>query len=844
VEASTTAAGKRSLIASRYPALAQAFGDRSGGGAPTIHDAATTAVENKDGGAPVDPGVAARVGAHVGADFSSVRVHSDPVAQQATAAMGARAFAYGGDVFLGPGESGGDVGLMAHELTHVAQQGAAGQQAVQRAVHVGDANSPAEHEADRVATAVTGGQDRPAMLLVDEGPVGPGQMLKSQFLEQLRAQVTVAADAELGPVYSAIGCPYIEQYFGRYAGQPAASGEVLLRRYAPATRNARTAPEMIPIVVACVREGVRQWRDTGQPPADLAAAEPHSAAGAAVPAGSAAQALRAPGGEETLASLEAELGPGQPLASATASRMSDALAADVSSVRVHTGAAPAAKAAEHHALAFAVGEHVVLGASAPAEGTIEGDAMLAHELAHTVQQASAARDPVARRKPIGVEAGNAEHDADQAAGSALAILHRVDGKQGMLARLGASLRTGLQVQRCSNDKAKEKKAVPVPAPAPTAPKFGVQPEDVASEMIGKDFEVTGPTTVGTTKVPAGTVVVPTAWDNTKNEVPVKMKSSGAALGNIPKTRILPVRPGTAGIYEYSADAAGQAAAVDKADAAVADWDAKEGDYKKNHAAWQVEHDRLAGTAARKHGVLNKKLIQEEQLNRFDPMIKAEVDAANKSHGLSGSDALDPNLVKAMIFQESQMGAAGDHLEIGGSKVKTRFNIGQAIDSSANNLLLRMEKEEPALIAKYHLAGARKDLNDAQLRLAALKKKGSKRTVAEAAEFADLTKKSDRFWEPFLWGYRAAGQSVGLNEAIDELFSQTGASGNKNNDDYQFWLHTLLIWLYDEKKRPGKSWEAAIKAYNGGEPYKKEVVARRDGAKAADKAGKDFIPDKL
>jgi len=40
--------------------------------------------------------------------------------------MGARAFAHGGDVFLCPGESSGDLGLMAHELPHVAQQGVAG----------------------------------------------------------------------------------------------------------------------------------------------------------------------------------------------------------------------------------------------------------------------------------------------------------------------------------------------------------------------------------------------------------------------------------------------------------------------------------------------------------------------------------------------------------------------------------------------------------------------------------------------------------------------------------------------------------------------------------------------
>jgi hypothetical protein len=446
------AAGKRTLIASRYPALAQALGDRGAGGEPTIHDAATVAVEHKGGGAAVDPGVAERVGAHLGADFSGVRIHSDPLTQQATAAMGARAFAYGGDVFLGAGESGGDLGLMAHELTHVAQQGAAGQRAVQRAVQVGDADSPAEREADQVSAEVTGGQARPTALLVDGGPVGPGQMLKSQFLEQLRTEVTAAADAELGPIYSAIGCPYIDQYFGRYAGQPASSGEALLRRFAPVTRTARAAADMIPAVVARVREGARQWRDTGQAPPDLAAMAPAGlAAGSGGGAAAAqAQALRAPDGGETLASLEAELGPGQSLDGATASRMSDALGTDISSARIHTGPVAARKAVDAGALAFAVGPNVVMGASAPGAGTLEGDALLAHELAHTAQQAGAAADPAARRRPIGAESSAAEEHADAAAAGALAQLHG-GARGGLVQRIGGLLKTGLQLQRCSGN---------------------------------------------------------------------------------------------------------------------------------------------------------------------------------------------------------------------------------------------------------------------------------------------------------------------------------------------------------------------------------------------------------
>ncbi|HSR95922.1 MAG TPA: DUF4157 domain-containing protein, partial [Kofleriaceae bacterium] len=432
-----------------------------------MNDAATAAVEHKGSGSAIDPGVAARTGAHLGVDFSGVKVHADPLSREATAAMGARAFAHGNDVFLGPGESDRDLGLMAHELTHVAQQGAADQRSPQRAVQVGEANSPAEHEADRVAAAVTGGAT-PAALLVDRAPAGPGQMLKIDFLDQLRVQVTEVANAELGPTYSAIGCPYIEQYFGRYRGQPASSAEALLRRFAPAAQAAKTAAEMIPPVIARVREGVRQWRETGEPPPELAAAAP-TEGGAGVPAPTQAQALRTPDGRETLASLEAELGPGQALDGATASRMSNALGVDVSATRVHTGAIASRKAADARALAFAVGGNVVMGAGAPSAGTLVGDALLAHELAHTAQQAHAAADPVARRAPIGIEDAAAEDHADAAAASALAQLHGEKAERAGLATRAADVfRTGLQLQRCKEH----------PAPSTEkAPKDAVPPVD-------------------------------------------------------------------------------------------------------------------------------------------------------------------------------------------------------------------------------------------------------------------------------------------------------------------------------------------------------------------------------
>lgn len=402
-----------------------------GAPAPTVEDVATVAVEGKQAGRAMDAGVSGQVGQHLGRDFSDVRVHDDPLARSATAAMGARAFAYGADVFLGPGESDRDLGLMAHELTHVAQQGAAGQRAPQRLVEVGASDSPAEREAEAVASEITSGTGKPAALVVDDGPVQPGQMLKSTFIDQLRQAVSAAAAEEMGPLGSIVGCPYIDQYFGRYANQPAATGEALLKRYAPATRTVTTAEAMIPIVVTRVREGVRHWRDTGKPPADLPAS--------AVPSEVAPPAPETP--------VDSAMGPGETLDGATAARMSDGLGEDVGAARIHVGPEAAAFAASQRALAVTVGSDIAFASGAYAPGTLEGDALLAHELAHTVQQRGAS--PAAMAAPAAESAAH-EEDADQAAGG---VLQRLWGGVASAARrVGPALRAGYSMQRCPEEK--------------------------------------------------------------------------------------------------------------------------------------------------------------------------------------------------------------------------------------------------------------------------------------------------------------------------------------------------------------------------------------------------------
>jgi hypothetical protein len=77
---------------------------------------------------------------------------------------------------------------------------------------------------------------------------------------------------------------------------------------------------------------------------------------------------------------------GQPLGDTTRSAMESQLGHDFSQVRVHTDAAAARSARSLSAVAYTAGDHIVFGTGQYAPSTAAGARILAHELAHVVQQ--------------------------------------------------------------------------------------------------------------------------------------------------------------------------------------------------------------------------------------------------------------------------------------------------------------------------------------------------------------------------------------------------------------------------------------------------------------------------
>lgn len=102
-------------------------------GGQTSHDAPPVVQQAlSSGGEPLDAGTRETMGARFGQDFSDVRVHTEGQARESARAINARAYTIGSDVVFGEGqyrpETGEGQKLLAHELTHVVQQGETGQE--------------------------------------------------------------------------------------------------------------------------------------------------------------------------------------------------------------------------------------------------------------------------------------------------------------------------------------------------------------------------------------------------------------------------------------------------------------------------------------------------------------------------------------------------------------------------------------------------------------------------------------------------------------------------------------------------------------------------------------------
>ncbi|MEM6253799.1 MAG: DUF4157 domain-containing protein [Cyanobacteria bacterium P01_D01_bin.156] len=108
-----------SLMADEDEEPVQRQGDQR---TPSVSTRTAATIRSPGPGSPLPHGVRQRIEPHVGVNLSGVRVHNDTHAHRAAASLNARAFTHGSDIFLRRSESSHNLGLMAHESAHVAQQ--------------------------------------------------------------------------------------------------------------------------------------------------------------------------------------------------------------------------------------------------------------------------------------------------------------------------------------------------------------------------------------------------------------------------------------------------------------------------------------------------------------------------------------------------------------------------------------------------------------------------------------------------------------------------------------------------------------------------------------------------
>jgi hypothetical protein len=125
-------------------------------------------------GQPLDTQTRQLMEPRFGQDFSGVRVHTDGRAAESARAVNAIAYTVGRDVVFGAGQyrpaTAAGRATLAHELTHVAQQGGATQMG-NIPLEVGPAGDAYEQEADAAAHRVTRGENVRVQRMMTSSPI-------------------------------------------------------------------------------------------------------------------------------------------------------------------------------------------------------------------------------------------------------------------------------------------------------------------------------------------------------------------------------------------------------------------------------------------------------------------------------------------------------------------------------------------------------------------------------------------------------------------------------------------------------------------------------------------------
>lgn len=698
-----------------------------------------------------------------------------------------------------------------------------------------------------------------------------GKISKSAFLEMLEAEVRAnLAESFEGTGFSEKDCPWLKHLFRHYKHRGAAHLEKSIHKYLPETRNAESVEEYIAPLQAKVQRAIAAWLKSGEI--------------TEVPDEIPRSLLQMAG--QGAANQRAKMGKGKELESGTKSKMEGAFGANLSDVKVHTDSEGSAFAQGLDAQAATIGKDIAFASDKYKPGTPEGDALIAHELAHVMQQSDAMENG---EMGSGADYGAMEEDAE---GATMGVMGKLFGKaKGIFGDLRMNgmvrLKSGLQVQRCNRGK-REPDIAPLMPDETTL--SGMSYSDLEAKALEFDayiLENYDALTVeeindnidhikhiedlqfvlvktGVSSDRQSNILLGDLW----SEMVGRKFITRVSVGNIPeKTEVTILywsRMESYAIIEAVVNKVDEVEKIEKEELDVYD------DKKFRKDSGMIYYN-----VVNSEGRSSKNLVRETMYNRFDPQIYNWVNYYNKE--LKPTTDADPNVLKSMLFQESKVGTYGIYLKLppyGGpisgtaDKSKTnqrmsKFNLGQAIDSSAYQQYLMVKELAPDIFLDKKL-----DLLSTEYLTAKHKKKEIERTgstvvtltKSEEKLLADTKEISANAGNEYfydmgqedLFAWRENATEIGVEkgrlvEAIEEFNSKRDGTGQNLNAqtggqasdqdlflDYDFWIRTAARWWfqkYDESKMfvDGGSWELATRLYNGdnwaARIYQKEVYDR-------------------
>lgn len=199
-------------------------GENSTGYAPS---GVSRQIQNSGGGgSPLPAHIGLEMSHKMGVDFSNVSVHTGTRAAEMNEQLDARAFTHGNDIYFNSGEYSPETSegkhLLAHELTHVVQQGAADhQKPIQRSVATSSSNCPAN---------------------TNNAPANPVNTLESINEKAVKYARGTALSLDFSAILVGAGdSGFVDAEYERAFGLPPASGGGFMNRLTGSVRPSREA---------------------------------------------------------------------------------------------------------------------------------------------------------------------------------------------------------------------------------------------------------------------------------------------------------------------------------------------------------------------------------------------------------------------------------------------------------------------------------------------------------------------------------------------------------------------------------------------------------------------------